>query len=158
VTQLRISEAAELLGVSDDTVRRWAEAGRLATVRGESGRLAVRGRDLAAFLQAQFRQAQTLRAQTLRAQSGQPRPADGSRQSARNQLRGIVTEVRRDGVMAQVDLQCGPFRVVSLMSREAADDLGLEPGVVAVAVVKATNVVVEAEAPTVRAGDRQDRA
>jgi molybdopterin-binding protein len=148
VTQLRISEAAELLGVSDDTVRRWAEAGRLATVRGESGRLAVRGRDLAAFLQAQ----------TLRAQSGQPRPADGSRQSARNQLRGIVTEVRRDGVMAQVDLQCGPFRVVSLMSREAADDLGLEPGVVAVAVVKATNVVVEVEAPAVRAGDRQDRA
>jgi len=153
VTQLRISEAAELLGVSDDTVRRWADAGRLATVRGESGRLVVQGRDLAAFLQAQFRQAQT-----LRAQSGQPRPADGSRQSARNHLRGIVTEVRRDGVMAQVDLQCGPFRVVSLMSREAADDLGLEPGVVAVVVVKATNVVVEVEPPAARAGGRQDRA
>jgi len=142
VTQLRISEVAELLGVSDDTVRRWAEAGRLATVRGESGRLAVEGRELASFLQAQ---------------SADPRPVDG-RQSARNHLRGIVTAVQRDGVMAQVDLQCGPFRVVSLMSREAADDLGLEPGVVAGVVVKATNVVVEVEPPAARAGGRQDRA
>jgi len=132
VTQLRICEAAELLGVSDDTVRRWADAGRLATVRGESGRLAVDGRELAAFVQAQ---------------AGEPRPGEGGRQSARNHLRGIVTVVRRDGVMAQVDLQCGAFRVVSLMSREAADELGLEPGVLAVAVVKSTNVVVEIEDP-----------
>ena len=75
-------------------------------------------------------------------------PADGSavashRVSARNHLRGIVTDVKRDTVMAQVELCCGPYRVVSLMSREAADALGLEPGVVAVASIKATNVVVE---------------
>jgi molybdopterin-binding protein len=128
VTQLRISEAAELLGVSDDTVRRWADAGRLPTVRGESGRLAVDGRVLAEFAQAQY---------------AEPRAA--SRQSARNHLRGIVTAVRRDEVMAQVDLQCGAYRVVSLMSREAADELGLEPGVVAVATIKSTNVVVQVE-------------
>jgi molybdopterin-binding protein len=130
VTQLRISEAAELLGVSDDTVRRWAEAGRLPTVRGESGRLAVEGSALAEFVQAQY---------------GETRELGGGGQSARNHLRGIVTAVRRDGVMAQVDMQCGAYRVVSLMSREAADELGLEPGVVAVAVIKSTNVVVQVE-------------
>jgi molybdopterin-binding protein len=129
VTQLRISEAAELLGVSDDTVRRWADAGRLPTVRGESGRLAIEGRVLAEFVQAQFARERE----------------NGTSQSARNQLRGIVTAVRRDDVMAQVDLQCGAYRVVSLMSREAADELGLEPGVVAVAVIKSTNVVVRVE-------------
>jgi len=130
VAQLRISEAAELLGVSDDTVRRWADAGRLPTVRGESGRLAVEGAALAEF---------------VRAQAAAPGAEQSARQSARNHFRGIVTAVRRDGVMAQVDLQCGPFRVVSLLSREAADELGLEPGVIAVAEVKATNVVVGIE-------------
>jgi molybdopterin-binding protein len=130
VTQLRISEAAELLGVSDDTVRRWADAGRLPTVRAESGRLAVEGQALAEFVRAQFAEA---------------RESGGTR-SARNNLRGIVTAVRRDEVMAQVDMQCGPYRVVSLMSREAADELGLQPGVVAVAVIKSTNVVVQVEA------------
>jgi molybdopterin-binding protein len=129
VTQLRISEAAQLLGVSDDTVRRWADAGRLPTVRAESGRLAVDGRALAEFVQSQFA----------------PEREVAGTQSARNHLRGIVTAVVRDGVMAQVDLQCGPYRVVSLMSREAADELGLEPGVVAVAVIKSTNVVVQTE-------------
>jgi len=129
VTQLRISEVAELLGVSDDTVRRWADAGKLPTVRADSGRLAVEGRALAEFVQAQFAEARDT----------------GGGQSARNHLRGIVTGVRRDEVMAQVDMQCGPYRVVSLMSREAADELGLEPGVVAVAVIKSTNVVVQVE-------------
>ncbi|MFP5348098.1 MAG: molybdopterin-binding protein [Actinomycetes bacterium] len=130
--QMRVSEAATLLGVSDDTIRRWADAGRLATSRGEGGRHVVDGAELA-------RLAQELADNP--AQRGQPRA--GHRESARNRLRGIVTKVTKDTVMAQVDMQCGPFRVVSLMSREAADDLGLEPGVVAVASVKSTQVVVE---------------
>ena len=122
----RITEAAGLLGVSDDTVRRWAEAGRLTLVRSGSGRLVVDGRDLAAL------------AQELAAEPAAAAPA-----SARNRLRGIVTKVTRDTVMAQVEMQAGPFRVVSLMSREAADELRLEVGMAAVASVKATNVVVE---------------
>ena len=124
--QMRMREAAELLGVSDDTVRRWAESGRLPTSRDEAGRQVVAGADLAAL------------AQSL---AQDPPPNHGS---ARNRMRGIVTRVVRDGVMAQVELQAGPYRLVSLMSREAADELGLEPGVLATAVVKATNVVVEA--------------
>ena len=119
-------EAASLLGVSDDTVRRWAESGRLPTSRDSAGRQVVEGADLAAL------------AQSL---AEDPGPNRGS---ARNRMRGIVTRVVKDGVMAQVELQAGPFRLVSLMSREAADELGLEPGVLATAVVKSTNVVVEA--------------
>ncbi|HLU73281.1 MAG TPA: helix-turn-helix transcriptional regulator [Nonomuraea sp.] len=121
----RISEAAALLGVSSDTVRRWVDSGRLAAERDEHGHRQVHGADLAAF---------------ARAQVG---AVDGGRSSARNRLRGIVTEVIRDAVMAQVEIAAGPFRVVSLMSRQAADELGLEPGVVADAVIKSTNVVVE---------------
>ena len=115
----RISEVASLIGVSDDTVRRWADSGRLPTVREPGTRMVVDGAVLADFL------------------------VRTAAESARNRFRGIVTRVTRDGVMAQVELQAGAFRVVSLMSREAADDLGLEPGVVAVASVKSTNVVVE---------------
>ena len=126
---LKISEAAELLGVSEDTVRRWAEAGRLETTRLPSGRQGIDGRVLAAA-------AQSLAADT-------EGPGTVVAQSARNRFRGIVTKVTRDTVMAQVELQSGPHRVVSLMSREAADELGLEPGVVAVAAIKSTNVVVE---------------
>jgi molybdopterin-binding protein len=125
---LRISEAAELLGVSEDTVRRWAEAGRLETTRLPSGRQGVDGRVLAEA------------AQQL-ADAVAPGPVVA--QSARNRFKGIVTRVVRDTVMAQVEMQAGPFRVVSLMSVEAADELGLAPGVVAVAAVKSTNVVVE---------------
>ena len=125
---LKIAEAAELLGVSEDTVRRWAEAGRLETTRLPSGRQGVDGRVLA-------------EAALRLADAGEAGPIVA--QSARNRFRGIVTKVTRDGVMAQVELQSGPHRVVSLMSREAADELGLEPGVVAVAAVKSTNVVVE---------------
>ncbi len=123
--QMRMREAAELLGVSDDTVRRWAESGRLASTHDDVGRQVVEGADLAAL------------AQSL---ADAPEPL---RTSARNRLRGIVTRVVRDGVMAQVELQAGPYRLVSLMSREAADELGLEVGVLAEASVKATNVVVD---------------
>ncbi|WP_114905691.1 TOBE domain-containing protein [Ornithinimicrobium murale] len=123
--QLRVTEAAALLGVSDDTVRRWIDQGRLPAARSDTGRMAVEGRDLARLTQE------------LAGEDGA-----ALRSSARNQLRGIVTRVTRDTVMAQVELQCGPFRVVSLMSTEAADDLELEPGVVALASIKATQVVV----------------
>jgi molybdopterin-binding protein len=115
------------LGVSDDTVRRWIDSGRLEAAEG-GGPTRVDGAELARLAQ------QVATAPT----GGSPVTA-----SARNRFTGLVTQVRKDGVMAQVDLQCGPFRVVSLMSAEAADDLALEPGVLAVAAVKATNVVVE---------------
>ncbi|GAA1556813.1 TOBE domain-containing protein [Kribbella lupini] len=124
---LRISEAAALLGVSDDTVRRWIDLKRLPVTE-QGGRMAVDGRELAAF------------AQQL---AESPEPGTTTAASARNRMRGIVTRVLKDGVMAQVEMQAGPFRVVSLMSREAADELGLEPGVVAVASIKSTHVVVE---------------
>ncbi|GAA8847072.1 TOBE domain-containing protein [Helicobacter pylori] len=126
MTQMRVSEAAELLAVSSDTVRRWIDGGRLAATKGDGVTL-VDGTDLARLAQ----------------EIAQP-PAIGTvrDESARNRMRGIVTEVLRDGVMAQVSLQAGPFRIVSLMSREAADELGLEPGVVAVASIKSTNVVI----------------
>ncbi|MFN8075497.1 MAG: TOBE domain-containing protein [Kineosporiaceae bacterium] len=127
----RMRQAASLLGLSEDTLRRWAEAGRLSTVRDPAGRQAIEGAELA-------RLAQDLAGATPRTAA---RPV--ARASARNRLTGLVTKVVKDGVMAQVELQAGPFRIVSLMSREAADDLGLAPGVLAVASVKSTNVVVE---------------
>lgn len=123
---LRISEAAALLGVSDDTVRRWADQGRLHLSRAANGRSVVDGTELAA----------------LACELAEPGPHRGGGVSARNTLRGIVTKVTRDTVMAQVELQAGPHRVVSLMSREAADELALEVGVVAYASIKATNVVI----------------
>lgn len=124
----RIREAAELLGVSDDTVRRWADGGRL-TITTEGSRKVVDGGELAVL------------AQDVAAERPEPGPVVSA--SARNRFVGLVTRVVRDTVMAQVELQCGPHRVVSLMSREAADELALEPGVLAVASVKSTNVVVE---------------
>ena len=129
----RIGEAAELLGVSADSVRRWVDAGRLTAGRDEHGHRVIDGVELAGF---------------ARARSGGP---DGRSEesSARNRLRGIVTAVVKDTVMAQVDIQAGPFRVVSLMSREAVDDLDLQVGSVAVAVIKSTTVVVERSAPAV---------
>lgn len=129
MTEFRISEAANLLGVSDDTVRRWVDAGRLPARHSEtSGRRTVDGRDLAHL------------AQELATTPPDERPRTVS---ARNRFAGIVTRVLRDTVMAQVEIQAGPYRVVSLISREAADELALEPGVLAIAVVKATEVVVE---------------
>ena len=136
VAVFRIGEAAELLGVSPDTVRRWIDAGRLAAVRDEHGHRAIEGVDLAEF---------------ARAQAGEPEErADTS--SARNRLRGIVTAVVKDTVMAQVDIQAGPFRVVSLMSREAVDELDLQVGSVAIAVIKSTTVVVERSTPAAAKG------
>ncbi len=131
VTTFRVREAAALLGVSDDTVRRWIDAGRLAASTDDGGRNVVRGPDLAAF------------AQEIAAAGEHPTPGPVRSESARNRFVGLVTRVVRDTVMAQVEIQAGPHRIVSLMSREAADDLELEPGVLAIAAVKSTNVVVE---------------
>lgn len=128
VGQYRISQAARLLGVSPDTVRRWADGGRLHASRDHSGQRVIDGAELARF------------ASSL-SQSGELGATSGH--SARNRFTGIVTKVTKDGVMAQVEMQAGPFRVVSLISREAADELGLAAGVVAVASVKATNVTLE---------------
>jgi molybdopterin-binding protein len=119
---------AELLGVSVDTVRRWADSGRLRTTRTEGGQRLVEGAELVRFL-----------ATTPRA----PEPGAFAAQSARNRFAGIVTKVNRDTVAATVEIQAGPHRIVSLMTAEAVDELGLEPGMLAVAAVKATNVVVE---------------
>ena len=127
-TTYRIAEAAALLGVSDDTVRRWIDSDRLPAHREGSGPAVVDGADLA-------RVASQLHEP--------PEPGTTRSSSARNRLTGIVTRVVRDTVMAQVEIQAGPFRVVSLMSREAADELGLDIGVRAVATVKATQVSVD---------------
>jgi len=128
VSEVRIGQAAELLGVSADTVRRWADDGRLPTRRSRGGHRVVDGAALAEF---------------ARENSATPEPGAIVGQSARNRFRGIVTRVVKDKVAAQVEMQAGPHRVVSLMTREAADELGLEPGALAVAAVKATNVVIE---------------
>ncbi len=126
--QYRIGQAAELLGISVDTVRRLADAGRLRTLRSSGGHRLIDGSELARYAAA-LPEAQT------------PEVIVG--QSARNRFPGIVTRVIKDRVTAQVEIQAGPHRVVSLMTREAADELGLAPGVRAVAAIKATNVVVE---------------
>ena len=130
-TKFTVIEAAALLGVSDDTVRRWAEARRLTLVSGANGRSLVDGLELAGL------------AQELATESALAAAFPTSKASARNRITGIVTRVVKDGVMAQVELQAGPFRIVSLMSREAADELQLEPGTLATASVKATTVVIE---------------
>src|SRR2546421_12351833 len=125
VPQFRISEAAELLGVSADTVRRWADSGRLIAHRDGHGHRMVESRDLAEYARRHSA-----------AEGGPP-------SSARNRFRGLVTAVTQDTVMAQVEIQAGPHRIVSLMSREAVDELALAVGCVAWAVVKSTNVIVE---------------
>ena len=122
----RIKDAATLLAVSDDTIRRWITDGRLHANLDASGRKVVDGVALA-----------QLAVELANA------PQQPGRESARNHFTGLVTRVVKDGVMAQVEIQSGPHRIVSLISREAADELGLEPGVLATAQVKATNVVVE---------------
>jgi|SRR5690625_233559 len=126
--QMRVSEAAGYLGVSDDSVRRWIDQGALSAELDDSGRKVVDG-----YAVAQFAREHT---------SPPPMPG-GHTSSARNRFVGLVIDIQADAVMAQVELQCGPFRVVSLLSSEAVRDLGLELGSVAVAVIKSTNVVVE---------------
>jgi molybdopterin-binding protein len=128
VPQFRIADAANLLGVSDDTVRRWVDAGTLPVQPDASNRKVIDGAALAEFARNHATAA--------------PDPS-GVQRSARNRFVGLVTNVLTDTVMAQVEIQCGPHRVVSLMSSEAARELGLAPGVLAVAVIKSTNVVVE---------------
>lgn len=126
-----MGRAAALLGVSTETLRRWTDAGRLSTRRTSGGHRVVDGGELARFAVDLVHEGE---------------PEAFVAQSARNRFAGIVTNVVKDGVMAQVDIQAGPHRVVALMSREAADELGLAPGTAAVAAVKATNVVVEVPA------------
>jgi molybdopterin-binding protein len=132
VPVFRIKEAAALLGVSYDTMRRWAEAGRIEQVTDPAGRLAVDGAALARFAQ-----------ERAESDGHQGRQATPTAQSVRNRFAGLVTRVVKDTVMAQVEIQAGPHRFVSLLSREAADELGLEPGMLAIAAVKSTNVSVE---------------
>lgn len=121
ISRLSIGEAAQALSVSIDTLRRWERAGKVRFER-DGGRRTIDPSEVARLLRDRHQPA---------------------RSSARNRLTGIVLSIKRDGVMAQVELACGPFRIVSLMSREAADELGLQPGVRADAVVKSTNVIVE---------------
>ena len=128
MSNFRISEAATLLGVSDDTVRRWIELGKLEAGPTDHGPLTVTGTSLAALMRSAAPDLPHLQV------------------SARNRFEGLVTRVEKDGVMALVEIQAGPHRVISLMSREAAEDLQLEPGVGAAAVVKSTNVIVERQA------------
>lgn len=128
MTQYRISEAARLLGVSDDTIRRWIAADTVEMTQDAAGRQVIAGTELARH------------AQEIAIAPGDP---SGIGSSARNRLVGLVTGITSDTVMSQVELQCGPHRIVSLMSTEAVRDLGLEIGSLAVAVVKATMVIVE---------------
>ncbi len=127
VARLRIGQAAELLRVSPDTVRRLVDSGQLKTVRTTGGQRLIDSAALARYMAAQPR----------------TEAPPVARESARNRFTGIVTRVVKDTVMAQVEMQAGPHRIVSLISRESADALGLKPGVMAVASVKSTNVVIE---------------
>ncbi len=128
MAQYRISEAAGLLGVSDDTIRRWVSAGTLAVSTDAAGRQVVDGAELAAH---------------AKQIAVSPREPTAVSSSARNRMVGLVTAIASDKVMSQVELQCGPHRIVSLMSTEAVRALALEVGSLAVAVVKATNVIVD---------------
>jgi excisionase family DNA binding protein len=129
MSQFRISRAAQLLGVSDDTVRRWLEAGRLPLDRDHSGRMVIDGAALATYAQARARP-----------------PLDPLSLVARmdyNRFVGLVTNVLADTETAQIEIQCGPYRVVSQMSTDTTNSLDLTPGALAVAVMKSTQVVIE---------------
>ena len=133
MSEYRVAEAADLLGVSTDTVRRWIDGGRVPAATAD-GRTVIDGADLAALAASLVDDAEK-----DRTRAGEV--------SARNRMTGIVTRVVADTVMAQVEMVCGPYRVVSLMSAEAATELGLAPGVRAIASVKSTSVVVERPVP-----------
>lgn len=126
MSTFKVSEAARLLGVSDDTVRRWIDQGALPVT--DASPLEIPGAALAQH--------------ALKIAAAAPDPSDVL-SSARNRFVGLVTRVQLDGVMAQVDIQSGPHRVVSLLSAEAVRDLDLQVGSLAVAVVKATTVIIE---------------
>jgi molybdopterin-binding protein len=128
MSQYRPGQLADLLGVSTDTVRRWCDEGRIETVRSEGGHRMVDGASLARF---------------VREQEGAYAPEQLLSQSARNRFAGVVTRVQRDDLVALIEIRAGRFRIVSLLTREAADDLRLEEGDLATAVVKSTNVMME---------------
>ena len=128
MVKYRAAQAAELLGVSADTIRRWADSGRIKSTVDSDGKRYFEGEDLA---------------KVAIATAGPQMPKSPRAQSTRNRFVGIVTKVVKDKVVAQIEIQAGPHRFVSLITREAADELGLAPGVVVDAVVKATNVSVE---------------
>ncbi|AMY24949.1 MULTISPECIES: TOBE domain-containing protein [Nocardiaceae] len=125
---IRVRDAAALLGVSDDTVRRWMDSGTLPSHDDETGRKVVDARALAQY---------------AREHAAPPPEVASGGSSARNRLVGLVTDVVSDAVMSEVRMQCGPFTIVSLMSTRSVQELGLEPGSITVAVVKATTVIVE---------------
>ncbi|MEU5048371.1 helix-turn-helix transcriptional regulator [Streptomyces sp. NPDC021096] len=126
-----IGQAARLLGVSPDTVRRWADAGRMPTERDDAGKRLIKGADLAAFSVA------------LAAEAHSAEGEDTAYTTARNAFAGIITAVKLGDVAAQVEIQAGPHRLVSLLTREAVEELGLAVGMEAVARVKATNVHID---------------
>jgi molybdopterin-binding protein len=126
MSHLRVAEAASLLGVSSDTVRRAVDAGRLTATRDDAGRMVLDGAELAGYAQ----------------RTAQAAEAGTGTSSPRNQMRGLVTRILSDTVMSQVDVQAGPFRLVSLLSTEAVQELGLEVGSVVVASIKSTHVTV----------------
>lgn len=132
MTHIRIKDAAKLLSVSDDTVRRWIDDGTLNAEIDDSGRKCILGADLA-------RHAEHLAQSSSLAQLDQ----GATHRSARNHFTGLVTKITSDRVMSQVEVQAGPFRVVSLISTEAVEELQLEVGSIATAVVKATNVTLQ---------------
>ncbi|PHX75902.1 MAG: MerR family transcriptional regulator [Actinobacteria bacterium] len=126
MTQYRISEGAALLGVSDDTVRRWIDTGRLAAQKDQGGRMTVSGVDLAAIARGEG-----------------PDEIGRNKSSARNRFVGLVTRVEREGLVGIVEIQAGPHRIISMVTADAITDLGLTPGARAVASIKSTNVVIE---------------
>jgi molybdopterin-binding protein len=119
--QIRIGQAAGILGVSVDTLRRWEKEGRVAFGRSSGGQRTIDAADLRALLRDRA-------------------PQTGV--SARNQLEGTVVSVETDGLMAKVELSCGPYRMVSIITREAVEELDLKPGDTATAVVKSTSVEI----------------
>lgn len=126
MSDLRIGQVANLLAISTDTVRTWIDDGKIPSSRTSGGHRIIRGSDLASFLTKSDND-----------------PSVTTHLSARNRFLGIVTNVKKDNVMAQIEIQAGGQRIVSLISSEAAEAMNLKPGVIAAAVIKSTNVVVE---------------